>query len=219
MRFQSILVLGCSLALTGSALAQAQPPARTPAQTNLYPPALYQMNDVGKTLNLSRDQIDALNKVTGQVQDQYREDYGKLGTLNEADRAARLQELNRKYYGDWNKGARDIFNDTQRTRYQQFNYQYGGFNSLYDPDVQKRLNLTEAQLRDLREQSDWSNRQWQEINTMGTTDPTRATRMYNDYWKAREERFNKYLTPEQQKTWREMIGDPYTFQPTFTRPR
>ena len=132
---------------------------------------------------------------------------------------SRAQELNRKYYSDWNKGARDIFKEDQRTRYQQFNYQYDGFNSLYDPEVQKRLNLTERQIKDLREHSDWSNKQWEEIQRMGTTDPTKATQSFNEYWKQREERFGKYFTPEQQKAWSGMIGDPYKFQPTFTRPR
>ena len=228
-----ICVLGWAgvLALATSADAQTQPPAQTPTQpqvqpgqarpvqTNVYPPALYQMNDVSKTLNLSREQIDSLNKVTGQVQAQYRDDYNKLGTLNEAERFERAQELNRKYYSDWNKGARDIFKEDQRMRYQQFNYQYGGFNSFYDPEVQKRLNLTERQIKDLSEHSDWSNKQWEEIQRMGTTDPTKATQSFNEYWKQREERFGKYFTPEQQKVWSGMIGDPYKFQPTFTRPR
>jgi hypothetical protein len=215
MRFHSVLVLASGLALTSSISAQTAPPRQTPTQTNLYPPTLYQMNDVSKTLKLNQEQINSLNKVTGQVQTQYRDDYNKLSTLNEAERFERAQELNRKYYSDWNKGARDVFNDTQRTRYQQFNYQYGGFNSFYDPDVQKQLNLTPEQVKDLREHSDWSNKQWEEIHRMGATDPTKGIELYGDYWKQRQERFNKYLTPEQQKAWSGMTGDPYRFQPSF----
>ena len=229
MRLMRLLGWAGALALATSANAQTQPPVRTqpqvqpgearPAQTNLYPPTLYQMNDVSKTLNLNREQIDSLNKVTGQVQSQYRDDYGKIGTLSGVDRAARLQELNRNYYTAWNKGANDVFNDTQRSRYQQLNYQYGGFNSLYDPEVQKQLNLTERQMKALGEHSDWSNKQWDEIQRMGATDPTKATQSFNEYWKQREERFGKYFTPEQQKAWSSMTGEAYKFQPTFTRPR
>jgi hypothetical protein len=43
--------------------------------------------------------------------------------------------------------------------------------------------------------------------------------MHRDYWKLRDERLNNYLTPEQQKTWREMTGERYEFQPTFTPSR
>ncbi len=177
------------------------------------------MNGVGKSLNLTQDQTNNLNKLTDQTQTQFRDQYGKLNSLNDADRIARAQELNRQYYGDWNKGAQNILNENQRLRYQQLNYQYGGFNALNDPDVQTRLNMTPAQVKDLRENSDWNNQQLQQINRLASTDPTKAASMYNDYRKQHEERFNKYLTPEQQKSWREMTGDPYTFEPSFTPSR
>jgi hypothetical protein len=215
MRFATCLGSVCGLALATSISAQPPQPATPPP----YPPALYQMTDVSKALNLTQDQITNLNKLTEQTQARYRDDYAKLANLKEADRFARMQELNRQYYADWSKGTRDIFNDTQRGRYQQLGYQYGGFNTLYDPDVQKRLNLTADQVRDLRAQWDWSDQQLRDINRIGATDAKKGTQMYSDYWKARQERFDKFLTAEQQKAWREMIGDPYTFQPTFTPPR
>jgi len=225
MRFAYALALACGFTVTPSLPAQATPatpqptaqPARTqPAVTNPYPAPLYRMNDVSKSLNLTPDQVARLDRLTDQTQAQYRDNYAKLGTLGDADRFARTQELNRQYSGDWDKGARDIFNDTQRTRYQQVNYQYGGFNTLYDPDVQKRLNLTPAQVKDLRTHWDWDNQQFQEVNRVGTADAAKGTRAYRDYWTQRQERFNTFLTPDQQKAWRDMTGDPYTFQPSFT---
>ena len=214
MRFATSLGLVCGVVLV---TASAQP--NPPAATTPYPTALYQMNDISKSLNLTAEQISNLNKLTEQTQAKYREDYAKLGALKEAERFNRMQELNRQYYTDWSKGAGSVFNDTQRTRYQQYNYQYGGFNTFYDPDVQKRLNLTADQIRDLRTQWDWSDQQMREINRIGATDATKGRQMYTDYWKARQERFDKFLTAEQQKAWRELTGDPYTFQPTFTPQR
>lgn len=217
MRFGSALALTCGFAFAAPIVAQ---PAKTaPVPTNLYPYSVYQMPDVSKSLNLSQDQLTRLNKLTEQTRAAYRDDYGKLGTLNDADRFTRMQELNQRYYTDWNKGARDIFNDTQRTRYQQLGYQYGGFNALYDPAVQKRLNLTPEQVKNLRDQYDWSNRQLADINRVGATDATKGAQMYRDYRTARQERMNRFLTAQQQKAWNEMVGDPYTFQPNFTPPR
>jgi len=212
-----MISLACGLVLTTSTFAQNAQPLPRNTQPNPYPPPLYQMNDVSKSLNLTPEQTTRLNTLTDQIQTQYRDKYTGLNSLNEADRAARAQELNRQYANDWNKGARGIFNENQLNRYQQLNNQYGGFNTLYDPEVQKRLNLTQDQITNLREQANWNNQQWQEINRLGATDPTKATQMYKDYWTQRQERFNKYLTPQQQRTWNEMIGEPYTFQPTFTR--
>src|SRR5215203_1761432 len=141
MRFATSLGLVCGLALATTVSAQPNPSAAT----NPYPPALYQMPDVSKSLKLTPEQITNLNKLTETTQAKYRDDYAKLGTLNEADRFTRMQELNQKYYADWTKGAGSVFDDTQRGRYQQLGYQYGGFGTFYDPDVQKRLNLTAEQ--------------------------------------------------------------------------
>jgi len=218
MRLTFTLVLIFSFALATSANAQnAQPNKAQPAANNLFPTPLYQMPDVSKSLNLTQDQVTKLNKVTEDTQARYRDGYGQLGSLKDADRFARTQELNRQYYTDWNKGARDIFNDTQRSRYQQYNYQYGGFNTLYDPDVQKRLNLTPDQVQNLRTHWDWNNQQLQDVTRLGTTDATKGSQAYRDYWTARQERFNKFLTADQQKAWRELTGEPYTFQPNFGR--
>ena len=177
------------------------------------------MNDVSTSLNLTPNQVGNLNKLTDQTQARYRDDYTKIGTLNETERSARFQELHRQYNADWNKGAQDIFNDTQRSRYQQVNHQYGGFNTFYDPEVQKRLNLTADQMKGLSEQTAWRTQQLQDINRMGAMDATKGTQMYRDYWTQRQERFNKFLTPEQQKTWGEMTGEQYKFQPTFVSSR
>lgn len=241
MRLTSALGLTCGLALAAAASAQPTPPPKPvplpaqpvqpvqpgqvqpklvqPAPATLYPPALYRMTDVGKALNLTQDQITNLNKLTDQTQARYRDDFTKLGTMSDAERFARQQELNRLYATDWNKAARDVFNDTQRTRYQQLQYQYGGFGTLYDPDVQKQLNLTPAQVKDLRAHWDWSNQQWQDINRLGVADAAKGTQAYQGYWTQRQQRLDKFLTPEQQKAWRGLIGDPFTFQPSFTPPR
>lgn len=218
MRLTCALGLVCGLAVP--VLAQPTPqPGKAPVPINPYPPALYQMTDVSKSLDLTADQLTKLNKLTDTTRTQYRDDYTKLGSLDDAERFTRMQELNRQYYDAWNKGARDVFNDTQRARYQQLNYQYGGFNTLYDPDVQKRLNLTADQIKNLRAQWDWSDQQLRDINRVGATDATKGAQLYRDYWMARQERLNKFLTAEQQKVWNEVIGDSYTFQPGFTPPR
>ena len=66
--------------------------------------------------------------------------------------------------------------------------------------------------------NDFTNQQLQAINRLGATDRDKATQMYRDYQKQYQERFNKFLTPEQQQAWRQMIGDPFTFQPGFQPP-
>jgi hypothetical protein len=182
------------------------------AASTAYPNSLYRMNDVSKTLNLTPDQITRLNAITANTQARYRDDYGKLGTLSDADRAARIAELNQKYNADWNKSAQNVLDDTQRSRYQQIYYQHGGFNAFQDPDVQKQLNLSADQLKNLQDQRVWNSQQLAAIQQTAATDPTKANQMYRDFWNARQERMGKFLTPDQQKAWGQMTGEPHTPQ-------
>jgi len=173
------------------------------------------MQDVGKSLDINANQSRQLNQLTEQIQGRYRDEYGRLNGLSDTDRAIRQQELNQRYYTDWLAGTKDIFTPQQRDRYQQLYYQYGGFNTINDPAVQKRLNITEQQRRNLRDAINWSNSQYAEIQRLNATNPQQAAERYREYQKQNLERLNNFLTPEQQRAWKELVGDPYNFQPQF----
>src|SRR5947209_2445407 len=83
MRLTYFLGLGLGLALVIGAQAQQQP-----AQPSPYPTPLYRMEDVSKALNLDAKQVDRLNRLTEETQGRYRDQYGKLNDLKDADRAA-----------------------------------------------------------------------------------------------------------------------------------
>jgi hypothetical protein len=207
-----LTTLGLALAL--AATLAAQNPPQTPSN---LPPPLFRMPDVRKNLNLTPAQVEDLNKLTDATQGRFRPGYQKLENMTPTERAMRAIELNRQYQTAWDQAARDVFNQNQFQRYQQLRWQYGGFNSLADPDLQKRLNMTEDQLRKLNESMEWNRKQWDEMNRM--TDRERANRLYLDYQKQQNDRFNHFLNTEQLRTWREMTGEPYSFQlPPATPP-
>jgi hypothetical protein len=56
------------------------------------------------------------------------------------------------------------------------------------------------------------------IRRAAAIDQAKGTQLYRDYWNARQERLGQFLTPEQQKSWNQMTGDPHTFQPTVFTP-
>jgi hypothetical protein len=192
---------------------QPQPGKNPPATAIAYPTpfSLYSRADVGKSLNLTQDQITRLGGVSDKVQQLYRDQYSKLGTLSDAERAARVQELNRQFTAEWNKNAADIFNAEQRLRYEQLNRQYGGFSTLMDPDVQRRLSLTPEQLKNLNDNMAWDMQQIRAARAAVAADAAKGATATADYWRARQERFDRLLTPEQMKEWRSLTGDPFTF--------
>jgi hypothetical protein len=211
------LFLGLALAVVLTATATAQQPAQ-PLPPVPYPVPLYRMDDVGKAITLTPQQVNRLNQVTDQAQARFREGYEKLGTLPPAERTMRMWDLERQYVTDWNKAARDVFNENQFNRYQQLRYQHGGFATLTDPEVQKRLQLTDAQRQALNESVEWSQKQMADITRLGALERERATKMYRDYQTQYNERFKRYLTPEQQRLWGEMTGEPFQFQPYIVPP-
>jgi hypothetical protein len=227
MRIKYILGTACGLGL--ACLVNAQPVPTTPppaTQTSpaqpaggkvtpntayAFPEPLYSRADVGKALNLTQDQITRLGTADEKVRELYREQYSKLGTFSDPERLARIEQLNRQFSTEWNKNAADIFNADQRTRYQQLQQQYGGFSTLMDPDVQRRLTLTPEQVKSLGDNVSWDTLQLNEVKKAAAADAAKARQQYQDYWKQRQERFDRLLTAEQMKAWREMTGDPFSF--------
>ena len=45
------------------------------------------------------------------------------------------------------------------------------------------------------------------------TDPTGATKQFNDWQKQFQNQYNQVLTPQQQTSWQQMIGQPHNFTP------
>jgi hypothetical protein len=209
----SILIVAASIAPCSAQQASGQ--GATPA----FPPSLYQMNDVAKSLNLSNQQMTQLNDMTTKLQTRLSSDYSKASQLPVNDRASQIQLLNQQYDSEWMKGAGDIFNQDQWKRYRQLNLQYGGFNSLSNPDVQQSLNLTAEQKKNLAGQIDWSTQQLQNMNQIGATNADKASQMYQAYQKEFQNRWNTYLTPTQQQAWGALVGQPFQFQPTFGTPK
>jgi hypothetical protein len=214
MRLPYVLGFAVTLGLVSSVMAQTTAQPR-PAPTYPYPPILYQSPDVAKSMRLTAEQVDKLNQISELAQTRFRTNYDKL---TPEERSRQIQELNREYTADSLRGARDIMNDDQWKRYQQLSLQYGGFYSLTDPEVEKRLRLTDQQRINLREYMEWSDKQMQDINKVGATNRDKGEALYRDYQKEYQSRFNKLLTTDQQKAWREMAGEPYNFAPAFVAP-
>lgn len=228
MTLKLLTGLCCCLTAAGAASAQSTIPLLgTPPVTNSGPAGpnnavqttnyvtplyVYRMPEVGRTLNLTPDQVTRLNQLSDRTQIKYREPLGGVGSLAPSDRTARINELASQYNADWSTGAKGILNRDQWARYQQIHHQYAGFDSLANPDIQRQLNLTPQQIRDLDTQRTWNAQQLNEIAKLNATDPARAKQMYSDYAKARQERLDRFLTLDQQKAWSQITGEPYAFQ-------
>jgi len=159
---------------------------------------------------LNKGQMQRLNNVTQKIQGQYSAQHGKLNARPGGD--ARLQQLNQQYFTDFNKTAGQLLDQQQQSALLQFRQQYGGVNTLNDPNVQKRLNLTPAQVSTLQNNVNWNNLQMHNIQVLGATNPAKAGQRYDAYWQERQQRYDSFLTTGQKQLWREMTGYQNLFQ-------
>lgn len=173
------------------------------------------MDDVSRALTINGRQLEQLNTMTQRLQERYQTQYDRALSLSERARRDRLMQLNREYTNAWLNDARKVLDEKQLARYQQLQLQYGGFSTFNDPAIQKQLNLTDAQLRDLGDALTWSNQRTQEIVTRAQTDRVLAREWYREYAKEYQDRLRKVLTAEQQRQWSELTGEPFPFPPPF----
>jgi hypothetical protein len=171
--------------------------------------------NIRRQLKLDDTQYNRLNQGYVQYWTPYHETVTALpADINEAERQKRLAEA----YGTFNRGftktTGEVFTDPQiRDRYNQLNLQYQGYAAFNDPTVQERLRLTDEQRQAFhRYYNDWN----KQMDTYAREYPTNrevVTKEWPNTWKQTRERINTTLTPEQRRTWTEMIGEPYEFTP------
>jgi hypothetical protein len=212
------LTTALALLLAGAAHAQQRtsPPSTigiTP--TFQYAAPLFRNQDVVRDLNLTPDQINRLSQETNRLQTRYSADYNRL---NDRDRPARVRELMRTYDEQWLRSAGKVLNQQQLDRYRQLQLQNSGFEAFSDPDVQRRLALTEEQQQQLRQLSEQMARERPNVPTGDRSRVDDGLRRWRDYQDQARERTNRILNERQLQMWREMTGAPYTLPPTGPTP-
>jgi hypothetical protein len=187
--------------------AGGNPTASSAAGAGYYLTPRSRIPGIYKSVETSPDPLERLTTAGSNLQWRYRGDLEDLARLNAPVRVIRTIEV---------RGG--ILNTDQK---RQLPVQDDGFSSFNDPGVQKRLNLTPEQIRQLNEANAWSQQQWEEINNTGETDFEAGLRLYQNYQRDYQHRLNKILSPEQLKTWQGMTGNRSRSQPTFstTAPR
>jgi len=218
MRIAMKVLLAPALAclLATPILAQGPPP--TAASSPFPGVSWYRQPGVRTALSLTDMQMSRLNDAYDKFQTRYQEDVGRLARLNEAERAARLRELNTTYRNDLLQSFGGVLDNKQMARYRQLELQNLGWAAFNDPALQRRLTLTDEQLRALRDYNQQADRTYREIIERAATNKDEALKQYDAWQKESRERLNTLLNEQQRRTWTEMIGEPYNFPPTFERP-
>ncbi len=107
------------------------------------------------------------------------------------------------------KSAGEFLKPEQITRLKQISNQQRGAMAFGDPEVAKKLNITEAQKADIKTIQDEAGQERRAIFQEAQDDREAAMKKMAELNKKTLTKIEAKLNDEQQKTWKEMLGAPF----------
>ena len=178
-----------------------------------------------RQLNMNDNQFNSLNRAYQDAYGRYNQNVNRLhnNRLTPQQRAQQMQLYENQFNTEYGQALNSNFTNPQyRTRYDQLNRQYLGFNAFNDQAIQRQLNLTPQQQMQVRQLgAEWRKQLMQAGRGNGTDTnlnnitPDQWSQMYSQYW----DQLNALLTPEQRQSWSQLTGERYTFSPNLFAPQ
>jgi len=169
-------------------------------------------------LKLDDQQVEKARELARKNREEMQEKFQGLQDLEKAERFTKMAELAREANASAAKALAEFLKPEQLTRLKQISYQQQGLTAFNDPEVAKKLNLTDSQKEEIqaiaREARQGGGRG--AFNKDASPEERKeAMQKAAARRKATLEKAVAKLNDEQQKTWKELIGAP--FEITFER--
>jgi hypothetical protein len=168
---------------------------------------------VQEQLQLNPDQLNGLDSAYREAFARYQ---AQLARLDSSVSPQQRQDLaiaaQRTFLNSVSLSANSVLQDPrQRARFNQLFAQYQGYDLFLDPMVQRRLNLTDQQLRLLETyRLEW-HALMQQLRSARLVGQEGDVRQFELMQRQVADRVNRLLTPDQQRQWLEFYGQPYFF--------
>jgi hypothetical protein len=167
---------------------------------------------VQKELKLDDTQTEKAKELVQKVNEEMRPKREGLQDLEPQERMTKMQEINREANALVLKTAGDFLKPEQITRLHQISYQQRGLQAFSDPEVAKKLNLTDAQKADIKTINDDSMQEMRSIMQGFQDDREGTMKKMTEHRKETLAKASAKLNDEQQKTWKELLGAPFEIQ-------
>ena len=215
---RGVVGLGLVALLAGPALAQGQ--GRGFGMMGGGGVAMLIGNEsVQKELKLDDTQVTKAKEVADKNREKMTAAREELQGLDQEERRTKMTELNKEMNDSTMKAIGEFFKPEQVTRLKEISYQTRGAMAFADPEIAKKLNITDAQKDEIKSINDESQTAMREL-FQGLQDDREGT--MKKIAEHRKETLSKVvakLNDEQQKTWKEMIGAPFELKMEPPRPR
>jgi Spy/CpxP family protein refolding chaperone len=174
---------------------------------------------VQKELKLDDSQVAKVKELAEKNGEKMRASFEETKDLDQEERQKKRTELNTEMNASTLKAVAEFFKPEQVTRLNQISYQTRGAMAFSDPEIAKKLNITDAQKDEIKTINDESRAAMQEIGQGFQDDREGTLKKMAEHRKETLSKVVAKLNDEQQKTWKEMIGAPFELKVEPPRPR
>jgi len=206
--FRTMLGLGLAALLASPALAQG----RGGRGGGMGLAGLLGNASVQKELKLDDQQIEKGKELAEKMRAESREKSQGLQDLSQEEQRTKRQEINKEITESTLKTAGTFLKPEQITRLKQISHQVRGLQAFSDPEIAKKLNLTDTQKTDIQEINREIMESTRGLISQDLSPEERAEGMkkIGEARKAGLTKAEAKLNDEQQKTWKELLGAPFT---------
>ncbi len=164
---------------------------------------------VQKELKLDDQQTDKAKSLADKINEERQSKFQDLQGLEGQERFTKMQEINHELNTTTLKEAGEFLKAEQIARLKQISLQQRGAMAFSDPEVAKKLNITDAQKNDIQEIVQASREKMRELRDEFQNDREAAMKKMQEINKETLSQAVAKLNDEQQKTWKEMLGAPF----------
>jgi Spy/CpxP family protein refolding chaperone len=168
---------------------------------------------VTKELKLDDQQTEKAKELADKTREKMQENREATQGLEGEERFRKMQELNHELSAATNPKVAEILKPEQLTRLKEISCQVRGASAFSDPEIVKKLNLTDSQKSDIEGIVRESMTEMRSIFQDSGDDREAAMKKVAELRKQTLTKAESKLSDEQQKTWKGMLGAPYEFRP------
>jgi len=209
--FTTMLGLGLAALIAAPANAQGRGFGMMGGGGNLA--TLLVNTGVTKELKLDDQQIEKAKDLAEKTREKMRENFEQTQSLEGEERRNKMQELNRELNAATNPKVAEIIKPEQLTRLKEISCQVRGAQAFGDPEIAKKLNLSDTQKSDIEAINRDSFAEMRTIREETGDDREAFMKRFTELRKQTLAKAEAKLNDEQQKTWKGMLGAPYEFRP------
>jgi Spy/CpxP family protein refolding chaperone len=164
---------------------------------------------VQKELKLDDQQIGKGKELADKAREDMQGIREKLQGLEGEELRTKRAEIMKEMNDTAIKAIGEFLKPEQVSRLKQISYHARGAGAFTDPEVAKKLNLTDSQKTEIQSINQESMTQMREIFQSAQDDREGAMKKSAELRKETLEKVTGKLNDEQQKTWKELVGAPF----------